>query len=113
MIDEHPQSDDSLAALVRGAAPTGFDAGFGDRVLQRLRAERDVPFSTAFERQFRRVVPLLAAASVLMAAVNWWGARDTAASAIDAALNLPRVTLASAYTAASLLETATAEPEQP
>lgn len=114
MIDDGSLSDDSVAALVRAAAPTGFDAGFGDRVLTRLRAEREMPLATALERQFRRVVPLLAAASLVLAVYNWWGAHASAGSAIDAALNLPRVTIASAYTPSSLLESATDEqPEMP
>lgn len=113
MIDHDPSSEDSLAALVRGAAPIAFEPGFTDRVLARLRAEREQPFSTVFEHQFRRIVPLLAAASMLLAAYNWWGARDSTDSAIDAALNLPGVSIASAYSASTLLETATTQPEMP
>lgn len=113
MIDHDPSSEDSLASLVHGAAPTAFEPGFADRVLARLRAEREQSFSAAFEHQFRRVVPLLAAASLLLAVYNWWGARDSADSAIDAALNLPRVSIASAYSASTLLETATTQPEMP
>ena len=44
--------------------------------------------STALERQFRRVVPIAAAASLVLAAYNWWGARENASSPLDAALNL-------------------------
>ncbi|MEO7084332.1 MAG: hypothetical protein ABI442_17195 [Gemmatimonadaceae bacterium] len=114
MIDHDTSPEDSFATLVRGAAPTAFEPGFTDRVLARLRAEREHPFSLVLERQFRRIVPLLAAASLLFAAYNWWSSRDTASSVIDAALNLPRVSMASAYTASSLLETATTtEPEMP
>jgi hypothetical protein len=113
MIDHDPSSEDSLAALVQSAAPTAFESGFTDRVLARIRAEREQSFSTVFEHQFRRVVPLLAAASMLLAVYNWWGARNTADSAIDAALNLPRVSISSAYSASTLLETATTQPEMP
>jgi hypothetical protein len=93
MIDHDPSSEDSLTSLVRNAAPTAFETGFTSRVLARLRAEREQPFSTVFEHR--------------------WGARDSADSAIDAALNLPRVSIASAYSASTLLETATTEPEMP
>ena len=101
--DDHPSShDDSLASLVRGAAPTSFDPGFVDRVAARLRADSEPSVAAALERQFRRVVPLVAAASLVLAAYNWWGARDTSSSALEAALNLPRVTLSAAYEASSL-----------
>jgi hypothetical protein len=113
MTDHDSSFEDSLALLVRSAAPVAFEPGFAERVLARLDAERNESFSVVFERQFRRVVPLLAAASLLLAAYNWWGARATAGSAIDAALNLPRVSIATAYTASSLLEAATTEPEMP
>ena len=40
------------------------------------------------------IVPIVAAASLMLAAYNWWGARGTSASStLDAALNLPQVTL--------------------
>jgi hypothetical protein len=113
MIDHDSYSEESFTSLVRSAAPTAFESGFTDRVLARIRAEREQSFSTVFEHQFRRVVPLLAAASMLLAVYNWWGARDTAASAIDAALNLPRISIADAYSASTLLETATTQPEMP
>jgi hypothetical protein len=113
MIDHDSSFEDSLASLVRSAAPVAFEPGFAERVLARLDAERNESFAVVLERQFRRVVPLLAAASLLLAAYNWWGARATAGSAIDAALNLPRVSIATAYTASSLLEAATTEPEMP
>ena len=114
MIDDNLQPDDSLASLLRSAAPTAFEPGFAERVMARARAEREAPLASALESQFRRVVPLLAEASLLLALYNWWGGRNTAGSAIDAALNLPRVSIASAYSSSSsLLETAIAEPEMP
>ncbi|HEX3867913.1 MAG TPA: hypothetical protein VHV78_14220 [Gemmatimonadaceae bacterium] len=97
MIDEPTHTHDSLASLVRAVAPASFDAGFTERVLVRLHAEREASVSRALERQFRRVVPLLAAAALVMAAFNWWSARGTARSPIDAALNLPQVSVAAAY----------------
>lgn len=103
MTDE-PQKDNAarVESLVRAAAPASFDAGFGDRVLSRLRAGREHSFSNALNRQFRLVVPFAAAAAFLLAAFNWWGARGTSASPFDAALNLPEVTLSSAYSVPSL-----------
>jgi hypothetical protein len=105
--DDHPSShddphDDPLASLIRAAAPEQFDAGFTDRVVARVRTEREPSLSLALERQFRRVVPIAAAASLILAAYNWWGARGSEASALEAALNLPRVSLASAYSASTL-----------
>jgi hypothetical protein len=101
--DDHSSStDDALASLIRAAAPTSFAPGFPERVADRVRADGSAMFSEALERQVRRVVPFVAAASLILAAYNWWGARGTSSSAIDAALNLPRVTLSAAYTPSSL-----------
>jgi hypothetical protein len=100
--DDHAASDDALESLVRSAAPTSFASGFSDRVAARLRAGGSLSLSDALERQVRRVVPFVAAASLILAAYNWWSARDSAASALDAALNLPRVTLSAAYEPSSL-----------
>jgi hypothetical protein len=99
MIDHDDQSlsDDALESLVRSAAPNGFAPGFADRVATRLRADGSASLAEALERQVRRIVPLVAAASLVLAAYNWWSARDSSASALDAALNLPRVTVSAAY----------------
>jgi hypothetical protein len=94
----------SIEALVRESAPSSFDAGFGDRVLSRLRTATELTLSTALERQFRRIVPIAAAASLMLAAYNWWGGRASGVSAIDAALNLPRVSLSSAYSTSTLFD---------
>jgi hypothetical protein len=105
MID-HPDhsssTDETLASLIREAAPTGFAPGFADRVAARLRADGSASLSDALERQVRRVVPLVAAASILLAAYNWLNAHGSGSSALDAALNLPRVTLSAAYEPSSL-----------
>ena len=62
MTDEPEKDSPSpIESLVRAAAPTSFDAGFGDRVLSRLHAAREHSFSNALNRQFRLVVPLAAA----------------------------------------------------
>ena len=94
----------SIEALVRESAPSNFDAGFSDRVAARLRAAGESPLSAALERQFRRIVPIAAAASLMLAAYNWWGSRESGASAIDAALNLPRVSLSSAYSTTTMFD---------
>ena len=105
--DDQASSDDALETLVRSAAPESFAAGFSDRVAARLRADGIVSLSDALERQVRRVLPFVAAASLLLAAYNWWGARGSSSSALDAALNLPRVTLSAAYEPSSLYGDAT------
>ena len=114
MIDHDDlRDDDPLASLVRGAAPDHFEPGFGDRVLTRLHASSEPTLSSVLERQFLRIVPLAAAAALLLAGYNWWGARETASSMIDAALNLPQVTLASAYSTSSLYDITPATTETP
>ena len=100
--DDHPSADDTLEALVRSAAPASFEPGFSARVSARIEADGTLSLSEALERQVRRVVPIVAAASLLLAAYNWWGARGSASSALDAALNLPDVTLSAAYEPSSL-----------
>ena len=97
MIDNQSDvHDDGLSALLRANAPDRFDAGFSERVLTRLRNEQS-SLAAALQRQFVRIVPLAAAAALLLASFNWWSARSTHTSAIDAALNLPQVNLATAY----------------
>ena len=107
----HPEFDESTAARVRAAAPERFDDGFTDRVLARIRAPRETSLGTALERQFLRIVPLAAAATLLLAAYNLWGAREASVPPLDAALNLPQVTLSSAYSATSLYGVANAPAE--
>ena len=94
----------SIGALVRESAAKNFGDGFGNRVGARLRATAESSVSAALERQFRRVVPIAAAASLMLAAYNWWGGRDSASSPLEAALNLPRVSLSSAYSTSTLVD---------
>ena len=101
--DNHSSStDDALASLVCSAAPTDFAPGFADRVAERVRADGTLSLSDALERQVRRVLPFVAAASLVLAAYNWWSARGSSLSPFDAALNLPRVTLSAAYDPSAL-----------
>jgi hypothetical protein len=97
MIDHSDDArDDALSALLRASAPDKFGAGFADRVLTRVRAE-EASLAATLQRQFVRIVPLAAAAALLLASLNWWNARSAHTSAIDAALNLPQVSIATAY----------------
>jgi hypothetical protein len=80
-----------------------FFVFMGDSV-ERLRATAESSVSAALERQFRRVVPIAAAASLMLAAYNWWGGRDSASSPLEAALNLPRISLSSAYSTSTLVD---------
>lgn len=105
--------DDPVTMLVRAAAPQAFGSGFRDRVLAGIAERRDTTLGTALERQFIRIVPLAAAATLLLAGYNWWGGRANAGSTLDAALNLPQVTLATAYAPAQLFGTTIVSTETP
>ena len=116
MTDHHSSPspiDDATARLIRSARPPAFAGGFGDRVVARLTAEREQSLSRSLERQFLRIVPIVAAASLMLATYNWWEARGTSASPIDAALNLPQITLSAAYSASSLFGTSGASVDMP
>lgn len=94
----HRDDPTSLADALRAAAPAAFGDGFSERVMRRLDAARAEPaFPDLLQRQFVRIVPLAAAAALLLATYNWWGGHRAGMSAIDAALNLPQVTVASVY----------------
>jgi hypothetical protein len=120
MTDPHPRftsddfaADDPLAALVRSAAPRGFGPDFRSTVLTSLAARHESALVSALERQFVRIVPLAAAATLLLAGYNWWGGRTSSASTLDAALNLPRVTVAAAYSPTQLFGATIASTESP
>lgn len=102
-----------IAALVREHAEARFDDGFSDRVLARLARERGASVSAALQRQFMRIVPLAAAASIALAAYNLWAGYRNGASGIDAMLNLPQVTLASAYSPTALYGAVAGNSENP
>jgi hypothetical protein len=105
MIDHHDHSsptDDALASLIRDSAPASFAPGFAGRVAERVRVEGTLSLADALERQVKRVLPVVAAASLVLAAYNWWSARGSSSSPLDAALNLPRATLSAAYDPSSL-----------
>lgn len=91
-----------IAALVREHADARFEAGFTERVMARVARDGSSLLETALRRQFMRIVPLAAAASLALAAYNLWQGRRAGAGAIDAMLNLPQVTLATAYSPSAL-----------
>jgi len=114
MIDHDETFDnDPLAGIVRASRAEHFEPGFSDRVIARLSANREPELSTVLERHFLKIVPIAAAASLMLAAYNWWGAHETASSPIEAVLNLPQVTLASAYAPSVLYGAAVTGSETP
>lgn len=97
-----------LAAAASAPDAPRFDAGFADRVMARVAAEREegdaLPFDLQLWRQFWRVVPVAAAASLLLGALNWWSARDSGAPPLVSAAGLPAVTLATALSSVAPLD---------
>lgn len=112
MTTPHDPIDPRLAHALRDAAPTSFAPGFSGRVAARLAAERS-GFERALERQFVRIVPLAAAASLLLGAYGLWSARASSGSVLDRMLHLPQVTIASAYSSDALFGSAGQPMEQP
>lgn len=113
MTNHHDESrDDAVGALLRANAPDRFAPGFSQRVLVRLRSDEQ-SLASALQRHFIRIVPLAAAASLLLASFNWWSARSTHASVIDAALSLPQVNLATAYASTMDYDSPDAAPVMP
>ena len=94
--DQLPPALRDVAALVASTRADAFAPGFADRVAERVARAREIPI--VLPGQVRRLVPLVAAASLVLAATNWWSARDSGASPIAAAIGLPSVTVADALT---------------
>ena len=87
-------NDDDLHALLAmhdSAGAPHFASGFADRVLARIAASPEQTISLAFERYARRVLPLMAAASLLLGVWNWWTVRDRAPSTFSAVLGVATV----------------------
>ena len=101
MIDREETFDPRLEAALRAAAPDRFEPGFASRVSARIVADR-AAFGDVLQQQFVRIVPIIAAASLVLGAYNWWSARSSSASALDALLRLPHVTIAEAYSSDAL-----------
>lgn len=93
-----PVSVRNLAAVVASARVDRFAPGFADRVAQRLARDAAAAPPLVLPRHVRRVVPLVAAASLALAATNWWSARDAGGSALARALGIPVATVADALT---------------
>jgi hypothetical protein len=91
-----PALRDIAALVVSARTDDGFAPGFADRVADRI--ARAPEASLVLPAHVRRVVPLVAAASLVLAATNWWSARDSGVSPIAAAIGLPSVTVADALT---------------
>lgn len=92
-------SPGALGTLLRSSTP-GFDAGFVDRVMTRIEAEahQDTQLARVMRGQFIRWAPLGLAASLALAAFNiMQGSGAAPESAIEAALGLEPVTVASVY----------------
>jgi hypothetical protein len=98
------RNDDKIERTLRDSTPTRFAAGFGDRVAARLASESaravadaTVDFTAALQRQFVRIVPIVAAASLILGLYSWWGGRSSSDSVLDATLHLPQVSIAAVY----------------
>ena len=88
-------TDDDLEALLAQhdcANAPRFSPAFDDRVMARIAtAANDAPalmFERALTRQTRRMLPALAAASMAIAAWNWWSVRESAPSTFSAILGV-------------------------
>ena len=100
------EHESELAKLLADDGTSKFEAGFSGRVLDRIRsrdASHVVSFDEALLRLSRRVLPAVAAASLALAALNWWNARDTGASTLAAVAGLPAVTLGAALESGAFL----------
>lgn len=97
---EHPSEQPGpVEALLRAQRATAFQPGFAWRVMHRLRAGQVDPreaLMAAVQRQFARLAPLAALATVAFALLNVRAA-DRGQSVLDAVLGLPAVTVEQAY----------------
>jgi hypothetical protein len=93
---------DRTAELLRAARSDAFAHGFDDRVLRRWQLSQRAGDSATddwdrmLQRQFVRMAPLAAAAVLVLTVINA-GGRSQEQALLDAALDLPPVTLGSAY----------------
>ena len=84
-------NNEELHDLLRvhdSAAGPRFASGFADRVMRRVHEREAMTLDFALVRQARRVLPVLAAASLVLAAWNYVSLRDNAPSAIGAVLGV-------------------------
>ena len=84
-------SDDDLHDFLRAhesADTPHFSTDFADRVMRRVLEQPAATFDLVLVRHARRVLPALAAASLLLAAWNYASLRDRTPSAIGALLGM-------------------------
>ena len=84
-----------------------FAAGFADRVVARIGASGDsgvLSFERALERQTRRLLPAIAAASLMLGAWTWWSLHDQAQSPLGAVLGVSQPASVAATTSTTLIE---------
>ena len=86
MSDDHDVP--ALLALHECSGTPRFAMGFADRVMVRIAARRVQTVDMALERYSRRVLPTLAAASLMLGVWNWWTVRDRAPSMFSAVLGV-------------------------
>ncbi len=86
MSDDHDVP--ALLALHECSGSPRFAMGFADRVMVRIAARRAQTVNIALERYARRVLPTLAAASLMLGVWNWWTVRDRAPSTFSAVLGV-------------------------
>ena len=87
--------DDDLATMLAGHESAGaprFTVGFADRVMTRVAEAAGgravLTLERALARQAQRLIPTLAAASLVLALWNWWSVRDRAPSTLGAVLGI-------------------------
>ena len=91
-------TDDDVKAMLEQHESAGmprFTDGFPDRVMARIvRVASERPALTmdqALSVQSRRLLPVLAAASLVLGLWNWWTVRDRAPSTLGAVLGVATV----------------------
>jgi len=111
MIEPDSPHADELAAQLRAARADSFAPGFADRVMSRLERESTAAapvdlLQRKLQRHFLWLAPAALAATLLLGFLNMRAAGRTD---VGAALGLPQVTLASAYSldATAVLSNAT------
>ena len=88
MMDDHDVH--ALLAQHEAAGTPRFATAFADRVMARIAAGSVQTMDVVLERYARRVLPTLAAASLLLGVWNWWTVRDRAPSTFSAVLGVAR-----------------------
>ena len=92
---------DALGSIIRNAEDRRFEPGFSHRVMERIRAETEVPvivLSGALRRQFLRLAPIAAAVLVALSAYSLLGlGTSSGQSLLEPALGLEPLTVETAY----------------